>query len=129
MTLRFRDSDTQNVDQLKTLRLKAADGTSVPMTSLVSFSVRTGPVNIQRNDRETALQISATLHDKSMDEVREDIQTTLDAFNFPAGYSWKFGRGFEFNDDTAEKMLTNIGLAILFSDSEVSLPVSDPSWV
>jgi HAE1 family hydrophobic/amphiphilic exporter-1 len=114
LTLRFRDSDTQNVDQLKTLKLKAADGTSVPMTSLVTFSVRTGPLTIQRNDRETALQISATLNDTTMDEVRKEIEQTLDAFNFPAGYSWKFGRGFEFNDDTAEKMLTNILLAILF---------------
>ncbi|MDX1570447.1 MAG: efflux RND transporter permease subunit [Xanthomonadales bacterium] len=115
MTLRFQESDTQSVEQLQGIRLRAPDGSRVPLTSLVRFNVRTGPVDIQRTDRETALGIRASLEgDATMEDARERIEQVLDAFEFPAGYGWKFGRGFQFQDDTAQNMIRNILLAVVF---------------
>ena len=115
MTLRFQEADTQSVDQLAQLRLTAPDGARIPLMSLVRVDVRSGPTDIRRSDRQTALEISATLESEvTMEDARKAIEKTMEAFQFPAGYGWKFGRGFEFQDNTAQNMLRNILLAVLF---------------
>ncbi|MEM9301656.1 MAG: efflux RND transporter permease subunit [Pseudomonadota bacterium] len=115
MTLRFQDADSQTVEQLEGLRLSTADGRRIPLLALVDVNVRPGPYNISRADRETALRLSANLTDgATMDSVREDISAVMDAIEFPPGYGWKYGRGFEFQDDTAQNMIRNILLAVLF---------------
>ncbi len=40
----------------------------------------------------------------------------MDEFELPPGYSWKFGRGFDRQDETQQMMLTNImlGIACIF---------------
>ena len=50
----------------------------------------------------------------TMDDVRKDIENVMNAIQFPAGYSWKFGRGFRFQDNTESNMIRNIVLAMLF---------------
>ncbi len=114
VTLRFSESDTQTVDHIQSLKLTANNGQEVPLSALVRLAVRSGPRNISRQDRETGLGITATLNNKTMDQAREDIKQVMDQMQFPPGYGWKFGRGFQFNNDTANKMVINILLAILF---------------
>jgi len=114
MTLKFRGADSQNIEQLSALILQAPDGERIKLSSLAEISVRTGPDTINRQDRETGLGIKATLKDITMDEVRPEIEKIMDALVLPPGYDWKFGRGFEFQDDTAQEMVKNIFLAILF---------------
>ncbi len=114
ITLRFRDSDTQNIDNLRMLRLPVGDGRSIPLAAVVEVSLRSGPAEITRQDRQTALGITATLADKTMEAAREEIETVMNGIQLPPGYGWKFGRGFEFEDETAEKMIRNILLAVLF---------------
>ncbi|MEM7708217.1 MAG: efflux RND transporter permease subunit [Pseudomonadota bacterium] len=114
VTLRFAESDTQTVDHIQSLKLTASNGQEVPLSALVRMAVRSGPRNINRQDRETGLGITATLNNKTMDQARDDIKQVMDQLQLPAGYGWKFGRGFQFNDDTANKMVINILLAILF---------------
>ncbi|MEM9533810.1 MAG: efflux RND transporter permease subunit [Pseudomonadota bacterium] len=114
VTLKFREDDTRSVNNLSTLKLTSPAGLEVPLSALVNIAVRTGPRTITRQDRETGLAISATLHDKTMDEVRDEIRGVMDKLAFPPGYSWKFGRGFQFEDDTQAQMTRNILLAVLF---------------
>ena len=40
----------------------------------------------------------------------------MDEFDLPPGYSWKFGRGFDRQDETQQMMATNIvlGIACIF---------------
>ena len=114
VTLRFRDSDTQTVETLQTLQITTPAGLRIPLSSVVSYNVRSGPVGISRNDRETALTISATLNDLTMEEAREEIKRVLDQYQLPPGHRWDFGRGFGFEEDAQETMIRNILLAVLF---------------
>jgi HAE1 family hydrophobic/amphiphilic exporter-1 len=54
--------------------------------------------------------------DSSLDSVRPVVQGLLDSYDWPAGYSWKFGRGFDRQDETQQMMATNIilGIACIF---------------
>lgn len=115
--LAFRDSDKQSVEQLANLPLYAADGRRITLGTVASFHVGYAPDTIQRVDRQTAVVISANLdEDSSLDLVRPKVENLMEQFELPPGYSWKFGRGFDRQDETQQMMATNImlGIACIF---------------
>jgi HAE1 family hydrophobic/amphiphilic exporter-1 len=115
--LAFRDSDKQSIDQLADLPLYTPEGRRVTLGTVANFRISTSPASIRRTDRQTAVILSANLaEDDSLETVRPRIESLMDEFDLPPGYSWKFGRGFDRNDETQQMMATNIllGIACIF---------------
>ncbi len=115
--LAFRESDKQSIDQLADLPLYAPDGRRVTLGTVANFHISTSPASIRRTDRQTAVILSANLaEDESLDSVRPEIESLMNEFDLPPGYSWKFGRGFDREDETQQMMATNImlGIACIF---------------
>ncbi|MDH3589335.1 MAG: efflux RND transporter permease subunit, partial [Gammaproteobacteria bacterium] len=111
--LAFRDSDRQTIEDLANLPLRSSTGQDLILGSVASFHVTRGQRQISRVDRQTAVIITANMDDTSMDEVRPQIESLMKDFDLPPGYSWKFGRGFEQNDETQQIMAVNILLGIM----------------
>ncbi|MDX1518321.1 MAG: efflux RND transporter permease subunit, partial [Woeseiaceae bacterium] len=117
MRIAFRDNDRQSVEQLADLPLFTPEGRRVPLGSVAPLHVGRSPDTIRRTDRQTAVILSATLgDDATMDSVRPKVEALMDQIDLPPGYSWKFGRGFERQDDTQQMMMQNIllGIACIF---------------
>ncbi|MDX1403338.1 MAG: efflux RND transporter permease subunit [Woeseiaceae bacterium] len=115
--LTFRESDKQTLGQLADLPLYTPDGRRIPLGAVASFRIGSSPATIQRTDRQTAVILSANLSDdESLDTVRPRVEALMAEFELPPGYSWKFGRGFERQDETQQMMATNIllGIACIF---------------
>ncbi len=115
--LAFRESDQQSIEQLADLPLYTPDGRRVRLASVASFKIERAPQTIQRVDRQTAVVINANLaKDSSLDEVKPAVEELMEQFELPPGYSWKFGRGFERQDETQQIMAQNIllGIAMIF---------------
>jgi len=115
--LALRDSDKQTVEQLAELTLYNEAGRRISLGSVANFSIGYSPARIQRTDRQTAVILSANItEDASLDSVRPIVKELLDNFKWPPGYSWKFGRGFDRQDETQQMMATNImlGIACIF---------------
>ena len=115
--LAFREDDKQTVDQLADLPLYTPEGRRVTLGAVATLSLANTPDVIRRTDRQTAVILSANIEDDfSMDELRPQVKRMMDNIDLPPGYSWKFGRGFDRNDETAEIMRTNIllGVACIF---------------
>jgi HAE1 family hydrophobic/amphiphilic exporter-1 len=115
--LAFRESDKQSVDQLAGLPLYATDGRRITLGSVAEFQLGYSPDAIKRTDRQTGVVLSANLDDDtSMEDVKPKVEALMKQFDLPAGYSWKFGRGFEREDETQAMMLQNIvlGVACIF---------------
>jgi HAE1 family hydrophobic/amphiphilic exporter-1 len=113
----FRDDDKQSVDQLADLPLYTPDGRRITLGSVASFRISNSPDTIRRTDRQTAVILSADLEDDvSPEDVRPRVNSMMDQMELPPGYSWKEGRGFERQDETADMMATNIvlGVACIF---------------
>jgi len=73
--------------------------------------------SVERVDRQTAVVISANLEeDSSLELVRPKVESLMEQFELPPGYNWKFGRGFDQQDETQQMMATNImlGIACIF---------------
>jgi multidrug efflux pump subunit AcrB len=58
------------------------------------------------SDRQTAITLTGTLtRDRSLEQVKRQIEAAMAAFALPAGYSGKFGTDVEQSDDTQMAML------------------------
>ena len=113
----FRESDKQSVEQLSDLPLYTPDGRRITLGSVATMYISKSPDTIRRTDRQTAVIISANLEDEvSADDVRPRVNSLMSQIDLPPGYSWKEGRGFEREDETADMMMTNIvlGVACIF---------------
>ncbi|HEX5789394.1 MAG TPA: efflux RND transporter permease subunit, partial [Woeseiaceae bacterium] len=115
--LAFRENDRQSVEQLADLPLYTPDGRRVPLGSVAAMHVARSPDAIQRTDRQTAVVLRANLADEtSLDDVNPAVTGLMEQMDLPPGYSWKFGEGFERQDETQAMMTVNLllGIACIF---------------
>jgi HAE1 family hydrophobic/amphiphilic exporter-1 len=115
--LTFRADDKQTVEQLADLSLYTDDGRRITLGSLATFRIAQSPDAIQRTDRQTSVVLSANLtDDHTLDGVRPAVENLMKEFTLPPGYGWKFGRGFDRQDETQQMMAQNIllGIACIF---------------
>ena len=115
--LAFRENDKQSVEQLASLPLYTPEGRRITLGTVASLRIGRSPDRIQRTDRQTAVILSANLEeDVSAEDVRPRVKSLMDQIQLPPGYSWKEGRGFDRQDETANMMMTNIllGIACIF---------------
>ncbi len=112
--LRFQGADAQSLAGLSDFKLRAADGTQIPLLTMLRTDTREAPSAIQRIDRSTALRISANLAGgKTMSEARAEIGAALGSVAFPTGYRWSFGQGFDREDEAGRQMLFNTLIALV----------------
>jgi hydrophobic/amphiphilic exporter-1 (mainly G- bacteria), HAE1 family len=113
MRLTFRASDRQNIEDLMRLPLYLPNGERITLGSVAEFRVVRGPRQITRVNRLTAVVIAANLKTgATLEDVKERVTAFMEQITLPPGYTWKFGRGFEQNDETQQVMLISIGLGV-----------------
>jgi len=115
--LAFRDDDRQSIEQLADLPLYKPTGERITLGSVASLHIGQSPATIQRTDRQTSVILSGNLgDDASLDSIQPVVEELMEQIELPPGYSWKFGRGFEREDETQQMMATNIvlGIACIF---------------
>jgi HAE1 family hydrophobic/amphiphilic exporter-1 len=115
--LAFRDDEKQSVEQLADLPLYKPNGERITLGSVANFHIGQSPDTIQRTDRQTSVILSGNLEDESsLEDVQPGVEDMMEQIELPPGYSWKFGRGFEREDETQQMMATNIvlGIACIF---------------
>ena len=110
--LQFREQDRRDPAMLTQLKLRNAQGRQVPLMAMVAVTETSGSASIQRENRETAVTIEANLDGITMQEARTLVSTRLDSMSLPSGYHWRLGQGFQQDDETGQKMLINILLAL-----------------
>ena len=113
----FRENDKQSIEQLANLPLYTPEGRRITLGTVASLHVGRAPDSIKRTDRQTAVILSANLEeDVTAEDVRPRVKSLMDNIQMPPGYSWKEGRGFERQDETADMMVTNtlLGIACIF---------------
>ena len=113
----FREDDKQSIEELANLPLYTPEGRRITLGTVATLHVGRAADSIKRTDRQTAVILSANLEDEvTADDVRPRVNSLMENIQLPPGYSWKEGRGFERQDETADMMATNIllGIACIF---------------
>ncbi|MEJ2128516.1 MAG: efflux RND transporter permease subunit [Woeseiaceae bacterium] len=113
----FREDEKQSIEQLADLPLYNPEGERITLGSVATLRIGQAPATIRRTDRQTAVILSGNLEeDTTLDDIRPMVEDMMAQIDLPPGYSWKFGRGFERQDETQQMMAQNImlGIACIF---------------
>jgi HAE1 family hydrophobic/amphiphilic exporter-1 len=114
MRLAFRENDRQSVDDLAKVPITLPDGTRTELGAVADFVVRPSDRSIERVNRLTTVAVNANLaKGTTMEEARKRVEPIMEDYPLPAGYSWKFGRGFDENDAAVKTMTQNMLLAVV----------------
>jgi hydrophobic/amphiphilic exporter-1 (mainly G- bacteria), HAE1 family len=112
--VRFAGAENYGVEDIASFTVRAPDGRTVPLLSMVDVNVLPAATEIKRVNRQTALTIVAKLPDKvTMPEARKAMEDTLKAIAFPAGYSYTFeGSAFGDEAEAMQQMMFNLVIAL-----------------
>lgn len=112
MWVRFEGAEKFKIEQLSSLNLRRADGSTVPLMSLVDVDIRPGDSQINRQDRLTSVAIKANKAD-GVDNERAKAAFQRVFKNLPPGYSWSEGQSFGDGDESGQVMAFNTMVALL----------------
>ncbi|WP_363796857.1 efflux RND transporter permease subunit [Lysobacter firmicutimachus] len=112
---RFAGADQFNTAEIASFTVRAPDGRTVPLLSMVQVEVRPSATQINRVNRQTTLTIKSNLGDKvTVPEARKEMEAILKRIAFPPGYSYSFdGSAFQRDDEANQQMLFNLLIALI----------------
>ena len=83
--------DREHIGQLSELPIVARDGRLVPLSSVARIVETEGPTSITRENQERILKVNATISDRSLGDIVEDLQVALGTIAVPEGFSITIG--------------------------------------
>ena len=115
VSVRFKGAENYGPSELQSFTVSTADGRNVPLLAMVDVGFQASANTIQRMNRQTMLKVQASLAPgASMENAKQEIESTLKRIDFPPGYGYTFeGGGFGMNMDMNKQMLRNVGIALI----------------
>lgn len=98
-----------------TIKPSGKDSADIPLGSLVTVNLTTGPNEISRMDRTRFISIESELEDgTSLTDATSKVIPILNNYNFPPGYSWEIAGEEKERQEIFGQMFTVLWLAIIF---------------
>lgn len=110
--VRLRPEDRLSSLDIDNISVRAADGTIVPVSALVTLNAERGPNSIRRENGQRVTSITANLEQGvPLGQAVELINAELAGFPLPEGYSLYFGGEYE----EQQKAARDFNMAILMA--------------
>jgi HAE1 family hydrophobic/amphiphilic exporter-1 len=112
ITLRFDDESRANIDNIKKLQIRAANGEYVFLDGLIRFEQSSSIATINRFDRERKVLISSNISNVPLNSIVNQVDANI-ATILPEGYNYTFSGDVEKMQETALSFSTAVGLAVI----------------
>lgn len=107
-------TENASPDELGALQIPNALGSSVPLSSLGSFIMKSNPTVITRENHTRTLSVSASvLTGYSVTAKGKELEAFADSLNLPSGYSWKTGGANEENQKSINSIVQSMAVAFI----------------
>ncbi len=120
MVMQYREEDRETLDQLRKMPVLVSDpngesgGVTLPISSLASFRVQSGPSEVERENRRAKVEIDATAAGGVQGfMLRRPVQMALADVPLPPGYEWSLGRRFMEAEEDASRAVLAMILAVV----------------
>ena len=111
--VKIKDADMMPLDEILDLTLSSPPGEAVVLRNVVSLTPQTSPVQIERQDQERIVTVSANISGRDLGSVLRDIRESLRAIPLPKGFSIVFGGDYEEQQKAFRELLLSLTLAVL----------------
>jgi HAE1 family hydrophobic/amphiphilic exporter-1 len=113
MNLSLALEDRQNLEDLRQLVVRSAEGRPVTLGDVASFEVVPRGQTIERENRKILAQVRASFDGKSFGRTREKIAEMMNGLGLPPGMTWSFNQRLEEQSEQGKTMAMNFLLALL----------------
>ncbi|MBU3003181.1 efflux RND transporter permease subunit [Paraglaciecola arctica] len=112
ITLRFDDESRANMDNIKKLQIRAANGEYVFLDGLIRFEQNSSIATINRYDRERKVMVSSNISNVPLNAIVTQVDANITDI-LPEGYNYTFSGDVEKMQETAVSFSTAVGLAVV----------------
>jgi HAE1 family hydrophobic/amphiphilic exporter-1 len=121
ITVVASDVDRTNLTQLAAIPVRGGSTLNpnsnvqsmVTLGQVATIGYGTGPVEIQRTDRNRTIEIGGTVVGRSLGDVATEMQTTLAALDVPPGYTVRTGRQVSRFNEALVALAQALALALI----------------
>ncbi|MGH2452687.1 MAG: efflux RND transporter permease subunit [bacterium] len=114
ITIRAEATDRDAVAKLGDLHIGTVNGAPIRLGDVATLVARRAPAQIERKDRQRLAVVTASLRERPLGAVTNDIQAALRGVALPAGYTVAQGGEAQFQAETFGDMLFALALGSLF---------------
>jgi HAE1 family hydrophobic/amphiphilic exporter-1 len=112
ITLRFDDTSRAEIENIKKLQIRAANGEFVFLDGLIKFEQKTSIASINRYDRERKVMVSSNLSNVPLDSLVKQVDANIYKI-LPKGYKYTYAGNVERMQETAQSFGAAVGLAVI----------------
>ncbi len=88
--LRLRQDDRNALENVKNTLIRTSTGRFVSVENLANITIKPGPKNITRKNKERYLTVDCEIYGRSLSDVVNDIQNGLNKIAIPNGLRYEF---------------------------------------
>lgn len=111
--VKLKDAERSDISDILSLTLANADGSPVILKNVVKVISQTGPMRIDRKNRERTITVSANISSRDMGSVLSDIRERIQTVPIPHDFSIGFGGEYEEQQKAFNELLISFILAII----------------
>ncbi|HEY0787449.1 MAG TPA: efflux RND transporter permease subunit, partial [Thermoanaerobaculia bacterium] len=111
--LALRDEDRENLADLQNLQIRTPAGTEILLGDVARFEIIRKANAIRRENRKVRVAVNGTYEGDKWDDRRKEIESLMNQFELPAGYSWSWDDRILEQDTQGKEMGINYLLALL----------------
>jgi len=111
--VKLKDAEKMDIRDILDLTLTNSDGQPVVLRNVVNVEPRSGPVRIERKDRERLVTVSANISGRDLGSILSDIRERLRSVAVPRGFSIAFGGEYEEQQKAFNELLLSLVLSLL----------------
>ncbi|HLV31807.1 MAG TPA: efflux RND transporter permease subunit [Chitinispirillaceae bacterium] len=111
--VRLTEEDRKDIGQLKNLTIINNNGKAIPLSAVAQFHEGSGPLSIERRDRERIITIDANYFGRDMGSVVNDIRNVIRQVSVPSDFAVIIRGDYEEQQKAQRELLVGLLLAIL----------------
>jgi HAE1 family hydrophobic/amphiphilic exporter-1 len=111
--VKLKDAEKLDLRDILDLTLTNSDGQPVVLRNVVRIEPRTGPVRIERKDRERLVTVSANISGRDMGSILSDVRERLRSVAVPRGFSIVFSGEYEEQQKAFRELLLSLVLSLV----------------
>ncbi len=111
--VRLPEEQRSNIQQLQNLTIVSKEGIAIPLQSVADIRDASGPVQIERRDRERIVTVDASYSGRDLGSIVSDIRGALRKVMVPAQFSIVIRGDYEEQQKAFRELMVGLILAIL----------------
>ncbi|MCW9706268.1 efflux RND transporter permease subunit [Fodinibius salsisoli] len=111
--VRLHEGQRSQINQLRELPIRTAEGALVPLSQIADVEVFTGPKQISRNKASRRTYVQLNVRGRDMGSVVSEIRRKVEAqVDLPAGYFTEYGGQFENQQRAMSRLMVVVPITL-----------------